>query len=97
MRASQYSFRRTPAPHLGFTLRIAFYEPSRPSRCHAKGQQPILPRNGGGSWTSKTSYTCRCFRDDEQAPQRIPVRDEGKAWPADRSRQQGTHREGGKK
>jgi hypothetical protein len=57
----------------------------------------ILRTKGGGSWTNKNPNKKHFFRDDEQAPQGLPVREESKAWRPHRPRQQGTDREAGKK
>src|SRR5580700_3315768 len=48
---------------------------------------------GGGTWIAKTSNTCRFFRNDEQAPQGLPLRDEGEAWRPGCPWQQGTRGE----
>src|SRR5262249_61074841 len=70
--------------------------PLHGSRVHFRSRFHLVSfTRGGGSWTCKTSNTCHFFRDDEQAPKRIPVRDKGEASRADRSRQQGTDREAG--
>src|SRR5205085_10996238 len=69
------------------------------SACHRVPKPVSSPghftRKGGGSWTSKTSNTCRFFRADAQTPQGVPVRDAGEAWRPGRPRQQGTGREAG--
>src|SRR5579875_2685616 len=71
-------------------------EPLCRPRVYARCPRPfILLWKGGASWIRKTSTTCHFFREDKQAPKRLPVRDTGEAWPAHRPRQQRTVREAG--
>jgi hypothetical protein len=36
-------------------------------------------QKGDGPWTARTSNICCFFRADEQAPQRLPIRNAGEA------------------
>jgi len=54
-----------------------------------------LTLKGGAPWINRISTNCHFFRDHEQAPQGLPIRDMSKARGAGRARRQGIEREAG--